>query len=97
MTTHDRDKIIAAAKEAGIFKRMTPVGTTEMFCYESNIERLYDIAFEAGRVAEREECAKVCEARTTMHKQNYGGYIGQHSTIAESKECAKSIRARSTE
>ena len=53
MTIHDRYKIIAAAKEAG-FSRAPPKfkhwrGTI------SDVERLYAIAFEDGRQAEREE------------------------------------------
>ena len=57
MTTHDRDKIIKAAKDAGC-----NAGYLGGF-YSSTeaLERLYAIAFEAGRAAEREECAKVLE------------------------------------
>ena len=56
MITHDRDKVISAAKEAGfIYYGEFPQD------YKCKIESLYTIAFEAGRVAEREECAKIIE------------------------------------
>ena len=46
MTTHDRDAVIAAAKEAGI----TYSGTTpEIFDSQDMLTSFYAIAFEAGR------------------------------------------------
>ncbi len=61
MTTHDRDKIIAAAKEAdsGFTGDESFNLGTSLVGLEA-IECFYAIAFEAGRQAEREECAKVC-------------------------------------
>ena len=59
MTTHDRDKVIAAAKEAGFkpgFLGHIYVGSST-----EAVERFYAIAFEAGRQAELEECAKECD------------------------------------
>ena len=54
MTTHDKDKIIAAAREAGfLYYDEFPQD------YKCKIEALYAIAFEAGRVAEREEFAQI--------------------------------------
>jgi hypothetical protein len=44
----DREQIIAAAKEAGICFRTQPPGTREVFCWQSDIERFYAIAFKAG-------------------------------------------------
>jgi hypothetical protein len=61
MTTHDRDKVIATAKEAGCELRETPDGLIAYLGHSRTsdvIERLYAIAYEAGRVAEREDCAK---------------------------------------
>ena len=84
MTT--REQIIAAAEEAGIHRRRTPEGTTEVFCWEDDVVRLYAIAFEAGRVAEREECAKVCESLPSLWPTE--------RVIAD--ECSSAIRARST-
>ena len=54
MTTHDRDKVIAAAKEAGfIYYGEFPQD------YKCKIEALYAIAHEAGRVAERKKYTKI--------------------------------------
>ncbi len=56
MTT--REQIIAAAKEAGI----TYSGTMpEIFDSQDVLAKFYAIAFEAGRVAEREACAALCD------------------------------------
>ena len=49
------------------------------------IERIA-VAFEAGRVAEREDCAKVCEALPSLWPTE--------RVIAD--ECSSAIRARST-
>lgn len=46
MTT--REEIIAAAKEAGIRKRLHPAGTNEMWCMEDDAVRFYEIAFKTG-------------------------------------------------
>ena len=52
MTDVNRDKIIAAAKDAGMQGMLTDVVTTL-----DEIERFWQIAFEAGRQAERGEIA----------------------------------------
>ena len=59
MTTHDKDKIIAAAKEAGA--KFDPAWGLAYNCGTETFIRFYAIAFEDGRQAEREDCAKVCE------------------------------------
>jgi hypothetical protein len=103
MTTHDRDKIIAAAKECG-FAEWENTDSPEFLAV---IAEFYAISFdagrnsvdtpialaeayrcgeEAGRVAEREECAKICD--------KYTEFSSSPSNFAEN--CAKSIRARST-
>jgi hypothetical protein len=51
-----------------------------------DILRLLDQAFEGGRVAEREACAKVCEAIAT---ETYG-----MTNLREYGECAAAIRER---
>jgi hypothetical protein len=53
MTT-EREQIIAAAKEAGVFNSI-PIPQL------LPLERFYAIAHEDGRVAEREECAFLCD------------------------------------
>ena len=76
MTTHDRDKIIAAAKEAGMS------GLVEGGLID-NFEQFYAIAFEDGRLAEREDCAKVCMQQCSVIEEPH-----------EFERCAKAIRAR---
>jgi hypothetical protein len=49
-----------------------------------SLERFYAIAFEAGRVDEREECAKVCENEA----------CGGSAFNSASNYMAKAIRAR---
>ena len=84
MTT-DREQIIAAAKEAGI--KLTPFVVDDEeydFCEvemddDENLERFYAIAFEAGRQAEREDCAKAVEQGTLGGKW-CGDIIRERST-----------------
>ena len=51
---------IELAKRHGIQYRLTPEGTTEMWCHDRNVQAFA----EAVRAAERERCAKVAE---TVH------------------------------
>ena len=62
MTT-DREQIIAAAKEvdAEINIHGPDETTDRISMHPSQLKTFYATAFEAGRVAEREECAKVCD------------------------------------
>ena len=84
MTTHDRGKIIAIAEEV-----------------KANNDRfgdfsvaLYAIAFEDGRQAEREDCAKVCEEHAVYGKAIPScGKVTQRSSNIIFK-VAKAIRAR---
>ena len=57
MTTHDLDKVISAAKECFDCYE-DGRGRLEYSADEYGLERFYAIAFEAGRVAEREEYMK---------------------------------------
>jgi len=78
MTT--REQIIAAARESDPgFGSHTLGGSVVGF---DAVERFYTIAFEAGRVAEREECAKVCDEKW-KRETNFDAYF-----------CGKAIRAR---
>ena len=83
MTTHNKDKIIAAAKEVG-FAEWENTDSPEFL---SLIFEFYAIAFEAGRQAEREECAKVCDKE----------HVDPHNLPAAivARRCADAIRARS--
>ena len=56
MTT--REQIIAAARQAGCLHAQRPEGYV---VYDHQLIAFYAIAFEAGRVAEREECALICD------------------------------------
>ena len=94
MTTHDKDKIIAAAKEACCELRETQDGLVAYLGHtriSDVIERLYAIAFDDGRQAEREEIVKdllppIATPQTKAH------YIANE--IADA--LCKAIRARST-
>ena len=85
MTTYDRDKIIAAAKEAGIV--IDKFGWTITSVPVERMEALYAIANEDGRQAEREDCAKECEdIGLSLH--------GEGRDDSEAYDCADAIRAR---
>jgi hypothetical protein len=57
----NREHIIEMAKESGLVSKTYEYdGTDEAEWVE--IERFAALAFAAGAAAEREECAKVCEA-----------------------------------
>jgi hypothetical protein len=86
MTTHDRDKVIAAASDAGFSVAQTHWDDERLV-----IERFYAIAFEAGRVAEREECAKVCEEIRVIVDGNH-----PWTALHVQNQCIDAIRARST-
>jgi uncharacterized protein YicC (UPF0701 family) len=62
-------------------------------CLEATIKRL-----EEERKAEREACAKVCEAEAEMFKScAYGANDGRYDWKEDgARECAASIRARGT-
>ena len=64
MTTHDRDKVIAAAKEAGC--SASYLGS--FYSSTEAIERFYAIAFESGRQAEREK--QIQEVSNAKNKTN---------------------------
>jgi hypothetical protein len=88
MTTHDRDKVIAAAEEAGIYRLYDGISYGPSGINSEQFERFYAIAFEAGRQAEREECA--IEAAKQAQDEPYGHAKFRCYNIAEA------IRARST-
>ena len=55
MTTHDKNKIIAAARECNAFFDVIAFGRNDGTLFSTNeLERFWQIAFEAGRQAERE-------------------------------------------
>ena len=102
-----KSEVLAMAEHAGIHRRTHPEGTKEMWCWEDAIERFHTLAFEAGRKAEREECAKVCEKRAETRWEEYGVteddtgasyYPRSHewcdTADEEANDCATAIRDR---
>lgn len=91
MTTHDRDKIIAATIGCieGPYDRSRAITIT---CNE--IERLYAIAFEAGRQAEREECVGIYKNLLNLYLDR--GYPEQQMAflLAAIDDFIAAIRAR---
>lgn len=90
MTTHDKDKIIAAAKEAGA--KFDPAWGIAYNCGTETFIRFYAIAFEAGRQAEREECLNIC----INHASDYAVFNCEPYESMEqgALSCALTIRAR---
>lgn len=85
----NRDKVIAAAEEAGIYRLYDGISYGPSGLSSEQFERFYAIAFEAGRQAEREEIVKdllppIATPQTKAH------YIANE--IAEA--LCKAIRAR---
>lgn len=64
MTTHDRDKVIDAARKVFADINMHgPDETTDSVSMNPyQLAQFYAIAFEDGRQAEREACVKLCES-----------------------------------
>jgi len=90
MTT--RKQIVAAAKECFDCYE-DGRGRFEYSADEYGLERFYAIAHEAGRVAEREDCAKVCDIQKTKNTDLFPYDL---SLSISANECADAIRARST-
>jgi excinuclease UvrABC nuclease subunit len=58
----DREKIIEMAKKCGILKRLTPLGTDEVWGNVSNLEAFY----HAAQAEAFEQAAAVCEEGTAL-------------------------------
>lgn len=60
----NRDDVLRMAIEAG----MSPPQEAHEFwiCDPSDLERFFSQAYAAGAAAEREECAKVCDALAAL-------------------------------
>lgn len=95
MTTHDRDKVIAAAREAGTYIDDDIDGNpTIEVIPESCWEKFYITAFEAGRQAEREECVDIYKSLFNLYLDR--GYPEQQMAflIAALDDFIEAIRAR---
>lgn len=84
MSNIDGDDIMRIAQESG--------ATVSSFygrfvMYRGDIERFFAAAYEAGAEAEREACARVCEAE-------YEGYDWAEREKDGAEACAAAIRAR---
>lgn len=88
MTTHDKDKIIAAAKLCGYWNGQT----IEM--NDVGIERFYTIAFEDGRQAEREACIDIVETYKVSVGNSRSGELVCEWTMENLREIRDTIRAR---
>ena len=82
MTTHDKDNIISVANECHHLYSE----------WNIDIERLYAIAFEDGRQAEREACLNIC----INHASDYAVFNCEPYESMEqgALSCALTIRAR---
>ncbi len=84
MTT--REQIIAAAKKADL----QPYYDAQ----EVAIERFYSIAFDAGRVAEREECIEIVESYRVSVGNSCAGELACEWTMENLREIREAIRTR---
>lgn len=84
MSGPSREQVIELAETCGV-GRLNRL-TVSFALYADRLERLAALAYAAGQAAEREACAKVCEAR----------YMGDNNREdIEARKCAEAIRARS--
>jgi len=81
-----QEDIIHMAREAGCHEASHPMNPWSV--PQETLERFFRLAYEAGASAEREACAKVCEAE-------YEGYDWADRERDGAEACAAAIRARS--
>jgi hypothetical protein len=92
----NRDDIVRMALKAGI-----SVATSDSWIPiigPATIERFFKLAYEAGAAAEREACAKVCDA--VAESANKAAVAGQYLIIrngAEARMCSAAIRAQAAD
>jgi len=97
MTTHDREKIIAAVKEAGFSEKQWSAMVCQSGPYEINTPTIcltdfYAIAFEAGRESLRQQLSDQREAFAVIAETPVSGE--QDDITMEAKDrIAKAIRA----
>ena len=89
MTTHDKDKIIAAAKNCIEGPYDNSRATTLV---EDELVALYAIAFEAGRQAEREKTDQLRE-HVTLLRDVVGHVAGMRFSIVTTKMCEAALAA----
>jgi len=89
----DRDDIIRMARKAGMQGMLTDVVTTV-----DELARFAKLAYEAGAAAERDACAKVCDA--VAESANKAAVDKQYLIIrngAEARRCSAAIRAQAVD
>lgn len=87
-----KDEIIKLAREAGIDKWWNS-GSELRETFDAHLEAFARACYEAGRTAERNECAKVCEERSAYYDSGDDDRPDSRRAIA-AKACAAAIRAR---
>jgi hypothetical protein len=63
---------------------------------ENDLVQFYALAFEAGRVAEREECISIVESYKVSVGNSRAGELACEWTMENLREIRDAIRARST-
>jgi hypothetical protein len=95
-----KDDAIRMAHEAGFLESVTRMWPEYFEAFAAIVAahkaevitaEAYRCGYEAGAVAEREQCAKSCDAIHAKHIQTFGDYLGDTYAV----ECATTIRARS--
>ena len=76
----NREDIIRMAREAGFSDAVTRM-----------VLRTYDLGVDAGAAAEREACAKLCDAAVPQHER----FDDQRGAGNTARQIAVAIRARS--
>ncbi len=95
-----KDEIIKLAREAGIDVSLYDMGAASCVFSEGchgvardEFQRFARACYEAGRTAEREKCAEVCEERSAYYDSGDDDRPDSRHAIA-AKACAAAIRAR---
>ena len=81
----NHEDIIRMAREAGVYS-----GANEVV-FASSLERFFQAAYAAGAAAEREACAKLCDAAVPQHER----FDDQRGAGNTARQIAVAIRARS--
>ena len=90
----NRDDIIRMAKEAGFNQILVTTTGTDVWIDDGfYVEELWHFA-DLVAAAEREACAKVCEAEQFELTQDVAGKNGLQHFDAGCRSCAEMIRAR---
>ena len=81
-----QEQVIAWAREAGVYHIAPNATGSLLYMSQASLYRGFFLAYEAGRAAENEACAKVSENGCFLHDDSPEARFG--------KACARAIRAR---